>query len=90
MNLPWVNTVMLATPDEICMDIDGMTFRRLYIEEIKQIHWTVRMPEGGLMRVERAAMLLDGLPDENDLEAIYQSQRLKIERLRERMTGAMN
>jgi len=92
MNLPWVNTVLLATPDEISMAIDGMLFRRLVIEDgdWKEIHWTVRMPEGGLMRVERAALLLDLKLDENDLEAIYQAQRLKVKRLRERMTGAMN
>lgn len=96
MNLPWVNTVLLATHDEISMEIEGMLFRRLIPDmgdngvEHKEIHWTVRMPEGGLMRVERAALLLDIRLDENDLEAIYQAQRLKVERLRERITGAMN
>ena len=97
MNLPWVSTVLLATPDEISMDIDGMLFRRLVIEygeaggpQFKEIHWTVRMPEGGLIRVERASLLIDIKLDENDLEAIYQAQRLKVERLRELMTGAMN
>jgi hypothetical protein len=94
MNLPWVNTVLLATPDEISMAIEGMQFRRLVMEYLdergKEIHWTVRMPEGGLMRVERAALLLDLTLDENDLEAIYQAQRLKVVRLRERMIGAMN
>jgi len=94
MNLPWVNTVLLATPDEICMGIEGMLFWRLvmgYLDERgKEIHWTVRMPEGGLIRVERAALLLDLRLDENDLEAIYQGQRLKVQRLRERMIGVMN
>jgi len=97
MNLPWVNTVLLATPDEISMMIEGMLFRRLVIDygedddpKWKEIHWTVRMPEGGLMRVEKATLLLDIRLDENDLEAIYQMQRLKVERLRERITGAMN
>lgn len=96
MNLPWVDTMLLATPDEISMAIEGILFRRLVIDmgdngvEYKEIHWTVRMPEGGLMRVERAALLLDIKLDENDLEAIYQGQRLKVERLRERITGAMN
>ena len=95
-NLPWVDAMLLATPDEISMAIEGMLFRRLIIDmgdngsEHKEIHWTVRMPEGGLMRVERAALLLDLKLDENDLEAIYQAQRLKVQRLRERMTGAMN
>ena len=94
MNLPWVNTVLLATPDEISMAIEGMLFRRLVMEHMDdrgtELHRPARMPAGGPVRVERAALLLDLKFDENDLEAIYQGQRLKVERLRERITGAMN